>query len=63
MLSELTHAVQYRRMSGEYDLGWHTMAAFDVETVALKYARDCERGGMEGLEYRVRDISKETASL
>lgn len=53
MLEELTSAVQYRRTEGEFDRGWHTLAAFDVRKIAEKYRDDCAR---DGFEYRVVDV-------
>jgi hypothetical protein len=54
-MTELTHMVQYRRTSGNCDLGWHTMAAFDCKTVAVRYMKECQSGHRD-LEYRVRKV-------
>lgn len=53
-LKHLTHAVQYRGIpEGVSPLGWRTMAAFDQEHVAEKYADGCKN---ETWEYRVVPI-------
>lgn len=54
MLDELTHVVQARRKEGDCDLGWHTIAAFNVKIVAEHYARDCSV--FQSYEYRVVPI-------
>jgi hypothetical protein len=59
---ELTHMVQHRRTSGNFDRGWHTMAAFDVESIALHYAAECTiraNGDGDEIEYRVVPINWE----
>ena len=53
---ELEYAVEYRRTTGNCDLGWHTIAAFDVKGIAQRYKRDCEIIKSGGVEYRVRKI-------
>jgi hypothetical protein len=56
-LLQLTHAVEYRRKSGSFDLGWHTLAAFDVERIAEQYASACREANIgDELEYRVRKL-------
>lgn len=39
----LTAIVQYSRKDGPTAGLWFTMAAFDVEDIADKYARDCTK--------------------
>jgi hypothetical protein len=46
----LEFAVQYRRK--DFGHGWRAMAAFDVESIAREYKRDCE-GAQRPWEYRV----------
>jgi hypothetical protein len=55
-MEELTHKVQYRRKTGNCDLGWHTMAAFDCEIIADQYCRQCMEG-REDFEYRVTPVT------
>lgn len=54
LLSELTAVVQYRRKDGRQ---WITMAAFDIEGVADKYAESCSADNSPW-EYRTVAINK-----
>jgi hypothetical protein len=60
MLDELEYAVRYRRISGNSDRGWHTMAAFDSEAVANYYAANCRREDTsKASEFRVFKIKED----
>jgi hypothetical protein len=50
---ELTHIVQARRKYGDFDVGWHSIAAFDSEIVAIRYERDCADLNGHRIEYRI----------
>lgn len=50
----LEAVVQYRAKDGA---GWTTMAAFDLRSIAEKYAEDCGMGDRPW-EYRVVDLPK-----
>lgn len=56
-LKELEWTIRCRRTSGHFDRGWHTIAAFDSETVARHYAADC-RAGKVDFEYVVVRIEQ-----
>lgn len=53
-MEELSHMVQYRRTKQQYDVGWHTMAAFDCEQAAKAYMAECRESSQDNIEYRVR---------
>jgi len=54
ILNELKGVVQYRRKGD--GIQWTTIAAFDVEDLAVKYAESC--GGEEiPWEYRAVDLN------
>lgn len=56
-MEELTHMVQYRRTTGNCDLGWHTIAAFDCSSAADHYCKECyDYARQADYEYRVREI-------
>lgn len=50
---ELEAVVQCRRTEGNFDLGWHTIAAFDSKAVAIRYAGECRADRPPCFEYRV----------
>lgn len=56
--SDLTHAVQVRGNSG----GWRIIAAFDLDVIAMQYAKTCDEDGVPPgapghLSYRVVKIT------
>ena len=53
LLDGLKAVVRYRRKDGGDD--WHTMAAFDVRSIAEGYAADCSTE-LSPWEYQVVDI-------
>ena len=55
LFDALRAVVQYRRKDGG---SWTTMAAFDAESVADKYAADCSEGDRPW-EYRVVNIRRD----
>ena len=58
LLKDLTCVVRYRRTSGNHGLGWRTLAAFDVFSVAERYAADCQRANGEEYVYEAIDLEE-----
>jgi hypothetical protein len=55
-VEELTHKVECRRLNATCDVGWHTIAAFNSEVVAERYASDCAYANRH-YEYRVAVVA------
>lgn len=55
---ELRWKIQMRRLSGKIGRAWETIAAFNSETVAKRYAEDCQLAAerhRSPYEYRVEE--------
>lgn len=56
LLRGLVSVVQYRRIN---DVVWHTMAAYDSQNVAERYAASCQDENKSFCEYRVIELPEE----